>query len=190
MVFNTIEPALLGHKVLELAADRKNMVLGFATAAGLLVALLSQPVVGALSDRVRSRWGRRLPILFIGTLLVVVALPLTALSPSLAALIPALLMVYLATNIAQAPTQALIPDLVPERQRGIAAGFKATYDILGLVLGRWISGELVALGRVMAGIRKLRPVMPLLEALGGILVIFIGGLFYFRHMEYEFADVV
>ena len=33
-------------------------------------------------------------------------------------------------------------------QRGIAAGFKATYDILGLVLGRLISGELVALGRV------------------------------------------
>ncbi len=47
---------------------------------------------------------------------------------------------------------------------------------LGLGLPFLIAG--LALGSVMRGIRRLRPVMPVLEVLGGLLVIFIGSLIF------------
>jgi cytochrome c biogenesis protein CcdA len=47
---------------------------------------------------------------------------------------------------------------------------------IGLGVPFLIAG--LALGQVMAGIRKLRPVMPVLEVLGGLLAIFIGALVF------------
>src|SRR3989304_326892 len=61
VVSNTLEPAVLGHKVLELVPDQKNTALGFTTFAGLIVAVAWQPILGAWSDRTRSPLGRRAP---------------------------------------------------------------------------------------------------------------------------------
>ena len=47
---------------------------------------------------------------------------------------------------------------------------------LGLGVPFLIAG--LALGQVMAGIRKIRPLMPALEIAGGVLVIFIGALIF------------
>ena len=47
---------------------------------------------------------------------------------------------------------------------------------LGLGLPFLIAG--MALGTVMRGIRKIRPIMPVLEVVGGVLVIFIGALIF------------
>ncbi|HLF37393.1 MAG TPA: MFS transporter, partial [Anaerolineales bacterium] len=69
MATNTLDPVLLSYKAALLAPDHRNTALGLTTAAGLLVATFTQPVVGALSDRTRSRWGRRIPYFIVGTLL-------------------------------------------------------------------------------------------------------------------------
>ena len=47
---------------------------------------------------------------------------------------------------------------------------------LGLGVPFLIAG--MALGTVMKGIRKIRPIMPVLEVVGGVLVIFIGALIF------------
>ena len=47
---------------------------------------------------------------------------------------------------------------------------------LGLGLPFLIAGMM--LGQVMTGIRKIRPIMPVLEVVGGVLVIFIGALIF------------
>ena len=47
---------------------------------------------------------------------------------------------------------------------------------LGLGLPFLIAG--LMLGRVMNGMRKIRPIMPVLEVVGGVLVIFIGALIF------------
>jgi len=57
LLSGTLEPALLGHKVLEFAPEQRNTALGALTFVGLLIAMITQPVVGALSDRTRTRWG-------------------------------------------------------------------------------------------------------------------------------------
>ena len=107
MLSNTLEPAVLGHKVLELAPDRPNTALGFTTFAGLLVAMLVQPIVGVLSDRTRSRWGRRLPYFALGTLLVIACLFLIALAPDFAFLVAGVLLIQFASNTVQGPLAGL-----------------------------------------------------------------------------------
>lgn len=143
MLSNTLEPSVLGFQVLHLAPDRPNTALGFTTFAGLIVAILVQPVVGVLSDRTRSRWGRRLPYFTVGTFMVIICLLLIALAPEFTFLVIGVLLIQVASNTVQGPWQALIPDHVPEAQRGQASSIKATFDILALLVGRLIAGQLV-----------------------------------------------
>ena len=152
VVSNTLEPAVLGHKVLRLVPEQKNTALGFTTFAGLIVAVLWQPIVGAWSDRTHSPWGRRAPYFIAGTLLVAACLYAIALAPTFAVVVAGVLLIQLASNTVQGPWQALIPDQVPPGQRGAASGLKAAFDILAFVLGRQVSGRLVAAGSVVGAV--------------------------------------
>lgn len=152
VVSNTLEPAVLGHKVLRLVPEQKNTALGFTTFAGLIVAVLWQPIVGAWSDRTHSPWGRRAPYFIAGTLLVAACLYAIALAPTFAVVVAGVLLIQLASNTVQGPWQALIPDQVPAGQRGAASGLKAAFDILAFVLGRQVSGRLVAAGSVVGAV--------------------------------------
>ena len=152
VVSNTLEPAVLGHKVLELVPEQKNTALGFATFAGLIVAVVCQPIIGAWSDRTQSRWGRRAPYFVLGTLLVVACLYAIALAPTFSIVVAGVVLIQLASNTVQAPWQALIPDQVPAGQRGLASGLKAAFDILSFVIGRQISGRLVAAGSTLGAV--------------------------------------
>ena len=152
VVSNTLEPAVLGHKVLQLVPEQKNTALGFTTFAGLIVAVLWQPIVGAWSDRTHSPWGRRAPYFIAGTLLVAAGLYAIALAPTFAVVVAGVLLIQLASNTVQGPWQALIPDQVPPGQRGAASGLKAAFDILAFVLGRQVSGRLVAAGSVVGAV--------------------------------------
>jgi MFS family permease len=149
---NTLEPSLLGHKVLELVPDLKNTALGLTTFAGLLVAILWQPVIGALSDRTGTRWGRRIPFLVFGTVMALIALFMVALAPVFGIILIGVLAYQLAANTVQAPWQALIPDQVPRWQRGVAAGLKAALEILAFVIGRSMGGFLVAEGHLLGAV--------------------------------------
>jgi Na+/melibiose symporter-like transporter len=52
----------------------------------------------------------------------------------------------------QSPWQALIPDRVPNSQRGIASGLKAILDILSFIAGRRTSGYLIAQGATLQAV--------------------------------------
>lgn len=142
---NTLEPAVLSHQVLRLAPANPSTALGLITFAGLIVASLAQPLVGVLSDRARSRWGQRLPFMVSGALLAAPFLFLVALAPTPGVLVAGVLLLQLAASAVHGPWLALVPDLVPEGQRGRAAGVKALFDILALVVGRQVAGYLVSL---------------------------------------------
>lgn len=143
MISSTLEPAVLGHKVIELVPEGRNTALGFTTFAGLLVAILVQPLVGGLSDRTRSRWGRRLPYITGGAVLAIACLYGVALAPSFGLVVAVVLLMQLATSTMQSPWQALMPDQVPRDQRGRASGFQAVLDILAALVGRYVAGQIV-----------------------------------------------
>lgn len=143
LVSNTLEPAVLGHKVLRLAPDNPSTALGLTTAAGLVIAALTQPIIGALSDRTRNPLGRRVPFFIIGVFLVIACLYLIAAAPLWSIVIIGVLANQFAINVVHGPWQALFTDLVPSQQRGQVAGLRAMFDILAVVIGGFAAGQLV-----------------------------------------------
>lgn len=149
---NTLDPVLLSFKANELAPQSRNTAVGLIAAAGLLVAVFTQPIIGTLSDNTRTRLGRRVPYLIVGTLLAIVALFAVAFAPSLGLLLLGMLGYQLTANTAQAPWQALLPDQLPGSLRGAASGLKSFFEILGFILGRRVAGSLVADGALGAAV--------------------------------------
>lgn len=129
-------------------AEIKNTALGVLNFAGLVVAMLVQPVMGILSDRSRSRFGRRRPFIFIGVLLDLLFLVAIYYSGSYGLLIVAMLLFQFSSNVSHGPLQALIPDLVPEDQRGVSSGVKSIFELLPLILVGFVIAGLVGQGHL------------------------------------------
>lgn len=129
-------------------ASIKNSALGAISTAGLVIAMLVQPAAGLLSDRNTSRFGRRRPFIFVGVLLDIVFLIAIGLSWNFAALLVATLLIQFSANISHGPLQGLIPDLVPEKQRGRASAVKATLELVPIILVGITIASLIANGHL------------------------------------------
>ncbi len=136
-----ILPAILLHRV---PLPMKNSYLGLLTFAGLTLAMIIQPISGAVSDNWRSRWGRRRPLGLIGTLFDFVFLALLAWSGSILAVIIGYIGLQIASNVAQGPMQGLLPDEVPDKQMGTASGLKNLMDMGGLIAASIAAGRLLS----------------------------------------------
>jgi MFS family permease len=130
------------------AEGKQNSALGFISTAGLVIAMLVQPAAGLLSDRSTSRFGRRRPFLLVGSLFDIVFLALIALSGNFAMLLVATLLIQFSGNVSHGPLQGLIPDLVPEEQRGRASAVKAVMELIPIVLVGFTIAQLVGRGQL------------------------------------------
>jgi MFS family permease len=129
-------------------ADWKNTALSAMRTAGLIIAMLIQPAVGLISDRSTSRYGRRRPFILIGAVLDLVFLAAIGLSWNYWSLLVAVLLIQFSSNISHGPLQGLIPDKVPENQRGRASAVKAIFELLPLVLVGFSIAPLVGSGHL------------------------------------------
>ncbi len=146
-MWNALHPIILPALLLWMVPESlKNTYLGGMTFTGLILAMVIQPLAGALSDRTRSRWGRRRPWMVAGTLLGLCCLAAMALARSFAALLLGYLLLQFVSNTAHGPAQGLIPDLVPSDRRGMASGIKNLFDMLGLVITSLVAGNLMGGG--------------------------------------------
>lgn len=138
-------------EVLRLAGDTgsKEQGLGLVLGIGAFVAMITQPLAGAASDRSLARWGRRRPFMAVGTLLACLALFVMARAPHLTAYGAAFLLLQLTLNISSAGYQGLIPDLVPADQRGTASGYMGLMTMLGTLAGLGLAGVMLSQGLVM-----------------------------------------
>lgn len=129
--------------------ERVAFGVALVSAPGLVVALLSNPFFGLRSDRTRSRFGKRKPYIVVGSIVNVLGLAIMAfapdafvqpgtgslVAPSLFVLMAGLMITQVGSNAAQAPFHALLPDLVPEEQRGVASGIMGLAYWLGTIMG-------------------------------------------------------
>lgn len=119
----------------------KGQTLGTVLLIGAFVSMIVAPLFGALSDRIRTPWGRRRPWIVLGTLMNVVGLlgliyfPRANDLSSLPLFIGAFIWVEFWNNVATAPFSALIPDVVPINQRGSASGWYGLMSMLGNFAG-------------------------------------------------------
>ncbi len=116
---------------------------------GTIVAVVVNPLTGAISDYATFRMGRRRPFLIIGTILNVIVLVAFAFAPSLNRSLLlvtfALLFVLLqfSNNLANAPWSAIIADQVPSYQRGVTSGLYGLFTLLGTAIGSVVAGQII-----------------------------------------------
>ena len=113
-----------------------------------VISILIQPTIGSISDYTVSRWGRRKPYIVIGSVLDVVFLAGIATSSSILMLGAFAALLSVSTNIARGPFQGYVPDLVPEKQVGLASAMVGLMQILGNVTGFVLVTAFVLLGRI------------------------------------------
>jgi MFS family permease len=121
----------------------KNTYLGLLTFTGLVIAMFIQPVSGALSDRWISNWGRRRPLILIGTLFDFVFLAILGWFGGLPWLVIGYFGLQVSSNLAHGPMQGLMPDQVPPSQLGAGSSIKNLMDMLGLILSSLFLGRLM-----------------------------------------------
>ncbi len=138
--FWSLQSIILPLLILNLVPEeRKNTYLGILTFAGLGLAMIVQPIAASLSDRSRFRWGRRRPFILIGVVAALLVLPGMGLWSTLASVFIVYCLLQITVNTAHGPYQAFIPDLVPERKRGLASGIKHVELLGGGIMARVIA---------------------------------------------------
>ncbi len=133
-MWNSIHPIILPSVLLHIVPPHlKNSYLGVLTFCGLILAMVIQPISGAVSDGWLSRWGRRRPLAIVGVGLDLIFLVLLAWSGNLLVIFLGYVGLQITSNIAHGPMQGIIPDLVPKKQLGLASGLKNLFDMAGLI---------------------------------------------------------
>jgi len=122
----------------------KGKALSVLEGIGTVMAVVWQPMMGAVSDRTRGRFGRRRPFIVGGTIGDVLFLTGLALSGSYWLVVIFYLLLQTASNTAQGPYQGLIPDVVPANQRGMASGFYGLANLFGTLFGTVVAGLILA----------------------------------------------
>jgi MFS family permease len=118
----------------------QNTAIGVTLALGGVLATAVPPIVGAASDRLNTRFGRRRPIMVGGTLLTLPGLVLLMTAASYPQIVAGYVIIQFFFNGAQAAYAGIIPDVVPAQQVGKASGFLATMTQLGIGSGLGVAG--------------------------------------------------
>jgi MFS family permease len=102
------------------------------------------PVGGALSDRTRSRFGRRAPWLIGGAAAIIVALVILGNASTLLLILVGWCLAQAVANCYQAALTAIVPDRVPVQRRGTASGVIGVATSVGAVAGIGLAGRFAA----------------------------------------------
>jgi maltose/moltooligosaccharide transporter len=108
-----------------------------------LAGIIVQPIIGAMSDRTWTRFGRRIPYLFVGALIAVAVMCLLPNAGSFgmtvgAAMIFGLIsLMFLDTsiNMAMQPFKMMVGDMVNEKQKGLAYSIQSFLCNAGSLAG-------------------------------------------------------
>lgn len=117
--------------------DWTQSVVAFGIISGIAgaCALLAYPITGALSDRTTSRFGRRRPWIFFGTLVFAAALFLLGIQTTIVGIGIFWSLALIGFCMLSAALTATISDQVPVNQRGFVSGWVSAPQAVGTVLG-------------------------------------------------------
>jgi maltose/moltooligosaccharide transporter len=139
-VYNAFVPIFLADKF-----DLSPAWIGFFMTLDNIAALFIQPPVGAWSDRLRTKIGRRLPFILVGAPIGAVVfgiIPLAAVLPLFVACTSTLI---LSMAIWRTPVVALMPDITPSPKRSQANGIINFMGGIGTIIALQTGGMLYKL---------------------------------------------
>ena len=145
LVWQPVGTVLIQHQVDDLVPPaNQGTALGVLIGIGGFVAMALPPLVGFYSDRLTTPWGRRRPIIAVGTVGAAVGLLVLMTSHSYVQLATGYVLLQVFFNAAGAAYAGLVPDVVPDAEFGRASAFLATMVQVG-------SGAGLAVTAVMTG---------------------------------------
>lgn len=135
--YNAFVPLFLANKF----GIRPGMI-GFFMTLDNIAALFIQPAVGAWSDRLRTRIGRRLPFILIGAPIASVAFGIIPIAAVLPLFVACTVTLILAMAIWRTPVVALMPDITPSKYRSQANGVINFMGGVGAIISFLIGSKL------------------------------------------------
>ena len=130
---------LVPARIAEIDPDSKATAFAMMSAIAMVVSTIANIIEGALSDRTRSRFGRRTPWLYFGSIGAAISIYFWGTADSIAAIIAwdAIYMIFL--NAIVAPLIAVLSDRVAPRHRGTISSMYA----IGMSAGNY-GGQILA----------------------------------------------
>jgi maltose/moltooligosaccharide transporter len=182
-LYDTYVPIFLGRYI------ESNALIGAIMTLDNIFAIFLIPIFSALSDRIRTPIGRRMP--FIITLLPLSAIAFGLMPFSALSSLPLLVLLIFALNLfkqaARGPVVALMPDIIPGEIRSEANGVINTMGGVATIVG---TIGLAQLMNVRINLGKLGPTDNILAfPLASVLVILAALLLFFFVKENKASQV-
>lgn len=144
LCLNMVEPFLLTNKILTLSpAALKNTSLGIITFSGLVLAGITQLIVGYISDQVSSLRERITKIMFLGAFALSISFSLITISETFLQLLLFYVCIQISISTVQNPGQTFLTRLVPQNRIGIASSVKSILEILATVIAAIFLSQLI-----------------------------------------------
>jgi maltose/moltooligosaccharide transporter len=135
-VYNAFVPIFLDRMI------ENTVFIGFIMTFDNISGVLLQPYFGSLSDRTKTRFGRRMPFLMIGIPIAALALSLIPFHVNLLTLMAAIIVMNFGMSVYRAPVVAMMPDCTPEHKRSNANGIINFMGGLGTLIAFLLGGML------------------------------------------------
>ncbi len=142
-----------------------SIVIGFIMALDNIVAIFFYPLIGALSDRIRTRFGRRMPFIILGIPIAAFFFALIPFDKTIASFLGfslqgnlteafiirmILVMTFIiGMTIYRSPVIALMPDVTPDKHRSTANGIINLMGGVGAVFAFFVGSRLYAIDRAL-----------------------------------------
>ena len=139
-VYNSFVPQILEGFV------KSTALIGFIMTFDNLFGVVFQPVFGKMSDKTRTRFGRRMPYVFIGIPVCAAAFALIPRMNSLWSLMAVLVIFAFVMSAWRSPVVALMPDITPGPLRSQANGIVNLMGGLGSLIAFFAGGILFKAG--------------------------------------------
>jgi len=173
------------------AADENLAILWLgAPLAGLLV----QPIIGMSSDKTWTRFGRRIPFLFAGGIIAILAMIFMVNAELARALMPSyifaslmLLFMDCAFNVSMQPLRSLVGDMVNDQQRNQGYSIQMILSNLGAIVGfalPFIVTNVLGMSNESTASRRIPPSLAWSYYIGGAILIVSVLWTAFRVKEY------
>ncbi len=168
-LYDSIIPLILKHTF-----EIGDTLAGGIMALDNILALVMLPLFGALSDRVSTKIGKRMPFILGGTAVAVISMVLIPMADNIVSLplfILVLLVALVSMSTYRSPAVALMPDVTPKPLRSQANGIINLMGALGAVFSLALISLLVAdTGQVNY--------LPIFAIVSGFMVVTVTVLFF------------
>ncbi|WP_309127459.1 MFS transporter [Microbacterium sp.] len=141
-VWGAVPGILLALQVEHIDPVNKVGNLALVTTLGAIFSMIAQPIAGLVSDRTRSRLGRRAPWMLVGSALGGALLVVLGFQSTVAGVAIGWIAVSVAYNFAQASLGAIMPDRIPRLARGSFSAVSGLGTLIGLLGGQFFGASM------------------------------------------------